>query len=155
MLRGRTTSAQVSRVSALGKEKTLKKGVENSVRFYRSLVSSVVDLTSVFASFGKSLPSNWEQKAKKVTIPVKWPMRKLGMQSNSFHSEGATALLCDCRVKMTPISNQEMAQVHRLRLRFPTVEGAPGDRQGGTGQEPSTSRMGSKRTWDKKSHFKD
>lgn len=111
MLRGRTTSAQVSRVSALGEEKLSKRELR-TVRFYRSLVSSVVDLTSVFGSFSKSVPSNWEQKTKKVTVPLKWPMRKLGMQSNGFYSEVAMALLCDCRVKMTPISNQEMAQVH-------------------------------------------
>ena len=62
---------------------------------------------------GGSVQSKWEQeKAKKVTIPLKWPMRKLGTQSSGFYSEGAMAPLCDSRVKMTQISNQEMAQVH-------------------------------------------
>ena len=83
------------------------------MRSYRSLVSSVVGLPSVFGSFGKSLQSKWvQEKAKKVTIPLKWPMRKPGTQSNGFYSEGAMAPLCDSGVKMTQISNQDVAQVH-------------------------------------------
>ena len=154
MLKGRTTSAQVSRTSALGKEKLSKGSWElreilqvpcqfcgrSPFCFWQLWQKLIV---KVGAGEGKESNNSTEVAYEKTWYAKQWLLFRGGygpalwqrsQNDSDFQSRRGSGPLTQTGI--------------------PTTEGDLGNRQVGTGQQLSASRIKSKRTWDKKSHFK-